>query len=388
MAVRNYFARIHEDMTAWRRDFHQHPELGFDLARTAGRVAELLQSFGCDEVVKGIAKSGVVATIRGRTTASGRAIGLRADMDALPIEEASGLAYASQTPGKMHACGHDGHTAMLLGAARYLAETRNFDGVAVLIFQPAEEDGYGGKLMVEEGIMDRFGVSEVYAMHNLPGLPTGKFAIRHGSIMGSTDEFEIHVSGRGGHPASPHKTIDTTMIAAQILLSLNTIVSRDVSPLGRVALGVTTFNTDSRASNIIAQNVVMEGTIRTLEPEYRERVKARVEEITHGIANAFRAKASVTWIEGYPTTINTADQTEHAISVAHDVAGEVDTNAEPLLQAEDFSYMLQARPGAFMFIGNGDSPMLHDPGYYFDDEAMPAGASWFAGMIETRLPVD
>ena len=388
MVIKDRLAELHPEITCWRRDFHQFPETSYDVFRTATRVAELLHGFGCDEVVEGIGKTGVVATIRGRSTASGRAIGLRADMDALPITESTGLAYASRTLGKMHACGHDGHTAMLLGAAQYLAETRNFDGTAVAVFQPAEEDGAGGKAMVDDGLMDRFGIQEIYGMHNLPGLPVGLFATRPGPIMGSSDEFMITVTGRGGHPASPQKAIDTTMVAAQILLSLNTIVSRDVNPHKRVALGVTTFNTDSNASNIIAQQVVMEGTIRTLDEEYREIVRNRVNEITKGTAAAFGAGAEVEWFEGYPVAINWPEQTDAAIEVARRVSGALEKDeVAPLLQCEDFAYMLQARPGAFIFIGNGKTPMLHDPVYDFNDEAIPLGARWYAEIVETRLPI-
>lgn len=386
MPIKNRFAEMHAEITGWRRDFHQHPEILYEVHRTAARVAELLREFGCDEVVEGIGRTGVVGVIKGRTTKSGRAIGLRADMDALPIHEITGVEYASKTPGAMHACGHDGHTSMLLGAAKYLCETRNFDGTAVMVFQPAEEGGAGGKAMVEDGLMERFAIDEIYGMHNAPGLPTGQFAIRAGGFLASSDEFDIIVTGKGGHAAAPHEAVDTTLVAAQILLSLQTLVSRNVDPIKRVVLTVGTFVTDSVASNVIAHQVKMQGTVRTLDAEYRAYAERRVREIAEGTAIALGATAQVVWTPGYPVTVNTPAETAHAAEVARAIAGSVNDNADPIMPSEDFSYMLEARPGAFIFLGNGDSAMCHHPAYNFDDEAIPAGSSWYSGMIEARLP--
>jgi len=386
MPIRNRYAELHAEITAWRHDFHTHPELLYDVHRTAGRVAELLRQFGCDEVVEGIGRTGVVGVIKGKTTASGKIIGLRADMDALPIDEITGVEYASQTPGKMHACGHDGHTAMLLGAAKYLCETRNFNGTAIVIFQPAEEGGAGGRAMVKDGMMERFGIEEVYGMHNMPGLPVGQFAIRPGPLLASSDEFVIKVTGRGGHAAFPHEAVDTTLVAAQILLSLQTIVSRNVSALKRVVLTVGTFTTDSIASNVIAHTVTMEGTVRTLDGDQRAMAEQRVREIATGTATALGATADVTWTPGYPVTINHAEETGHAADVARKIAGDIIDDVDPIMPSEDFSYMLEARPGAFIFLGNGDTQMCHHPAYNFDDDAIPYGSSWYSGMIEARMP--
>lgn len=387
MPVPNRYAELHPEMTVWRRDFHAHPELMYEVHRTAARVAELLRAFGCDEVVEGVGRTGVVGVIRGQSGASGRVIGLRADMDALPIEEATGLDYASTVPGCMHACGHDGHTTMLLGAAKYLCETRRFDGTAVMVFQPAEEGGAGGLAMCEDGLMERFGIQEIYGMHNMPGMPVGQFAIRPGALLASSDEFEIVVTGKGGHAAVPHEAVDTTLVAAQMVVSLQSVVSRTVDPLARVVLTVGTFETDSAASNVIAHKVVMQGTVRTLDKRYREIAQTRIREIVAGTAAAFGATAEVIWTPGYPVTVNTPDETGYAADVARSIAGAVDDNTDPIMPAEDFSYMLERRPGAYIFIGNGDTAMCHHPKYQFDDEALPLGASWYSGMIEARMPL-
>lgn len=387
MPIKNRYAEMHADITAWRRDFHTHPELMYEVHRTAARVAELLRQFGCDEVVEGIGQTGVVGVIHGQSRASGKVIGLRADMDALPIHEATGLEYASQTPGMMHACGHDGHTAMLLGAARYLCETRAFDGTAVVVFQPAEEGGAGGLAMCRDGLMERFGIQEIYGMHNMPGMPVGQFAIRPGALLASADEFEITVTGKGGHAAMPHDAVDTTLVAAQIVVSLQSIVARTVNPLKRVVVTVGTFKTDSEASNVIAHKVVMQGTVRTLDAEYRSVAERRIREIAEGTAAAFGAQAEVVWENGYPVTVNAEEQTVYAAEVARMVAGDVDDNVDPIMPAEDFSYMLEERPGAYIFVGNGDTAMCHHPAYNFDDEAIPAGCSWYSGMIEARMPL-
>ncbi len=388
MPVKNRYADLHQEITEWRRDFHANPELLFEVHRTADRVARLLREFGCDEVVEGVGKTGVVGLIKGSDTSSGRVIGLRADMDALPISEATDLPYASKIPGCMHACGHDGHTAMLLGAAKYLAETRDFNGMAVVIFQPAEEGGAGGLAMCRDGLMDRFGIQEVYGMHNMPQLAIGCFAIRAGALLASSDEFEIVVTGKGGHAAVPHEAVDTTLVAAQILLSLQTVVSRNIDPLKRVVLTVGTFHTDSEASNVIANEVTMKGTVRTLDAECRQYAEERVRAIAAGTANTLGASAVVNWEAGYPVTVNTPENTMFAAEVARSVSPHVDDNVNPIMPAEDFSYMLEERPGAYIFIGNGDSASCHHPAYNFNDEAIPFGASWYSGIIEARCGSD
>ena len=385
MPIQNRYAELHAEITEWRHDFHIHPELSFDVHRTAKRVAKLLRSFGCDEIVEGVGRTGVVGVIKGKSCDSGKVIGLRADMDALPILEMTGLDYASQVHGKMHACGHDGHTAMLLGAAKYLTETRNFNGTAVVIFQPAEEDGGGGLLMCQEGLMDRFGIQEIYGMHNMPGLSVGQFAIRPGAIMASEDEFEIVVTGKGGHAAAPHESVDTTLVAAQILLSLQTVVSRNIDPIMRVVLTVGTFKTDSEANNVIAQEVRMEGTVRALDAQYRSLAETRIRAIAHGTAAALGANVEINWTPGYPVTVNTPEHAEFAAKVARLIAGNVDDGVDPVMGVEDFSYMLEERPGAYIFLGNGDTEMCHHPRYNFNDEAIPFGASWYSGMIEARM---
>ena len=386
MPVKNRFAELLPEITAWRRDFHEHPELLFDVQRTAGKVADLLRGFGCDEVVEGIGRTGVVGVIRGKTDTSGRVIGLRADMDALPIHEQTGVDYASKTPGKMHACGHDGHTAMLLGAAKYLAETRNFDGTAVVIFQPAEEGGGGGREMVQDGMMDRFGIQEVYGMHNMPGIPLGTFAIRPGAIMAAADQFDITLTGKGGHAAKPHDCVDTTVIAAHVIVALQTIASRNVDPMKQVVVSVCTVQTDSTAHNVIPQVVKMKGTVRTMDPKVQDYVEARIAEIVSGVASAMGGRGEVAYHRGYPVTINSEVETDHAIAVAREVSGKVDENTAPLMGAEDFSFMLNERPGAYIFLGNGDTAMVHHPAYNFDDNAIPFGSSWYAGMVEARMP--
>lgn len=387
MPIKNRYAEMIDEITEWRRDFHAHPELLFEVHRTAGKVADLLRSFGCDEVVEGIGRTGVVGVIKGRASESGKVVGLRADMDALPINEATDLEYASKTPGLMHACGHDGHTAMLLGAAKYLTETRNFDGTAIVIFQPAEEGGAGGLEMCRDGLMEKFGIQEVYGMHNAPGLPVGHFAIRPGALLASSDEFELVVTGKGGHAAEPHEAVDTTLVAAQILLSLQTIVSRSVDPLKRVVVTVGTFETDSVASNVIAHQVKMAGTVRTLDAECRELAERRIREIAEGTAMALGAKVEIKWQRGYPVTVNTAENTAYAAEVARAVSGDVDDEVDPIMPAEDFSYMLEERPGAYIFLGNGDTAACHHPAYNFTDEAIPFGSSWYSGMVEARMPV-
>lgn len=385
MPVKNRFAEMLPELTAIRRDFHENPELLFEVHRTAAKVAELLRAWGCDEVVEGIGRTGVVGVIHGKTD-SGKVVGLRADMDALPIMEATGLDYASKTPGKMHACGHDGHTTMLLGAAKYLCETRNFDGKAVVIFQPAEEGGGGGKEMIDDGLMDRFGIREVYGMHNKPGTPVGHFAICEGPMLAAADQFQIVVTGKGGHAAKPNDCIDTLLVASHIIVALQSIVSRNLDPLKQAVVSTCMLTTDSGAHNVIPQTVVMKGTARTFDPAVQDMVEARILAIPGPIAEAFGATAKVTYTRGYPATVNAPENAGFAAEVAKAVSGHVDPNVTPGMGAEDFSYMLQARPGAYIFLGNGDTADWHHPAYNFDDNAIPFGASWFAGMVEARMP--
>ncbi|WP_417588204.1 M20 aminoacylase family protein [Pararhodobacter oceanensis] len=387
MPVRNRLAEMHPEITAWRRDLHENPELMYDLPRTSKIVADKLTAFGCDEVVPGIGISGVVGVIHGRKTGSGKVLAFRADMDALPIHEASGVDYASKTPGKMHACGHDGHTAILLGAAKYLAETRNFDGTVVLVFQPAEEGGAGGKAMVDDGLMDRWGVQEVYGLHNMPGFEVGQFAIREGALLASADEFEITVTGKGGHAAMPHETVDTTLVASHIVVALQSIVARNIDPLGNVVVTVGAFHTDSVASNVIAHEVVMKGTVRTLDPDLRNLAQERIEGLVPLTAQAYGGTAVVDYQRGYPVTVNHPEQTAFAADCAEEVAGSVIRDVKPVMPAEDFAFMLEARPGAYIFMGNGDTPMCHHPAYNFDDNAIPAGCSWFVTLAERRMPL-
>ncbi|MAM60978.1 M20 aminoacylase family protein [Maritimibacter sp. UBA3975] len=386
MPIKNRFAELHGDITAWRQDIHANPELLFDTHRTAALVAEKLRAFGCDEVVEGIGRTGVVAVIKGKTDTSGKVIGLRADMDALPIKEATGLPYASGTEGKMHACGHDGHTSMLLGAAQYLAETRNFDGTCVVIFQPAEEGGGGGREMVEDGMMDRWGIQEVYGMHNWPGVPVGEFQIRAGGFFAATDQFDLTIEGKGGHAAKPHEGIDPTVVASHVIVALQTIASRNVDPVKHVVVSVTTMQTDGDSYNVIPQRVHMKGTIRTHDADVREAAPERVRALAEGIAAGFGARADFTYLPGYPVMVNSEEQTVFAAEVAKSVTGQETAEADPIMGGEDFAYMLEARPGAYILVGNGDTAPVHHPEYNFNDEAIPAGCSWWAEIVERRMP--
>lgn len=381
MPVINRIAEFADEVAGWRRDFHTHPELQYDVHRTAGRVEELLRAFGVDEVVTGIGRTGVVGVIKGR--GPGKTIGLRADMDALPINEKTGKPYASTTPGKMHACGHDGHTAMLLGAAKYLSETRNFDGTAVLIFQPAEEGGAGGRAMLEDGLMERFGIEEVYGMHNMPGTPLGHFGLRIGGIMAASDAFDIIIEGEGGHAAFPQNTVDPVLIAAHMITALHSIVSRDIDPMKSAVLSVTMLQA-GEAFNIIPQMVKLTGTVRTLDESIRDYMEERLRAVAQGIAGTFGGKAEINYRRGYPVTVNTPDETEYAARIAVEVAGEerVDAEADAKMGGEDFSYMLQARPGAYIFLGNGPSSELHSDTYDFNDEIIPVGVSYWVKLVE------
>ncbi|MFL5211273.1 MAG: M20 aminoacylase family protein, partial [Microvirga sp.] len=378
MPVINRVADLADEIAGWRRDLHENPELLFDVHRTAGVVADKLKAFGCDEVVTGIGRTGVVAVIKGKRGASGKVVGIRADMDALPIEEDTGLPYKSKVPGKMHACGHDGHTAMLLGAARYLAETRNFAGTAVVIFQPAEEGGAGGKAMVQDGLMERFGVEQVYGMHNFPGLPVGEFAIRPGPIMAAADRLTIEIEGKGGHAARPHLSIDTVLVGAQIINQIQSIVSRNVDPLQAAVVSICMFHAGS-TDNVIPQTAQLKGTARSLDPKVRDLLEARLHAVVEGTARLYGATAKLTYKRDYPVLRNHERETSFAASVAADVVGgsHVNTAMVPVMGAEDFSFMLEARPGAYINIGNGDkagSVPVHNPGYNFNDEILPLGA--------------
>ena len=385
MPVKNRFAELHDDITGWRRDIHQNPEILFDTHRTSALVAEKLREFGCDEVVEGIGRTGVVGVIKGITIRSGKVIGLRADMDALPIHEQTGLDYASKTDGAMHACGHDGHTAMLLGAAKYLSETRNFDGTAVVIFQPAEEGGGGGKEMCDDGMMERWGIQEVYGMHNWPGMPVGSFAIRSGAFFAATDTFDIALEGLGGHAAKPSETIDTTVMASHLVLALQTIASRNADPIDQIVVSVTSFETSSKAYNVIPQGVHLKGTVRTMSIKMRILAEERIMAICKGTAATFGGSAEVTYQRGYPVMVNHPEQTEFAADVARSVSGSC-AEAALVMGGEDFAYLLEERPGAYILVGNGDTAMVHHPKYNFDDSAIPAGCSWWSEIIEQRMP--
>ncbi|WP_421927479.1 M20 aminoacylase family protein [Neoaquamicrobium sediminum] len=385
MPILNRVAELHDEVTGWRRHLHTIPELLYDVHQTAAFVEGKLREFGCDEVVPGLGRTGVVGIIKGNL-GDGPTIGLRADMDALPLNEITGKTYASQTPGKMHACGHDGHTAMLLGAAKYLAETRNFAGSVAVIFQPAEEGGAGGRAMVQDGMMERFGISRVFGMHNMPGLPVGQFAIRPGPIMAATAEFTITVKGRGGHAAMPHGTVDPIVIASQIVQGLQTIAARSVDPIDSIVVSVTKFHAGD-AYNVIPQEAQLAGTIRTLRTEVGEASRERMRSICQGIAAAHGATVDVDIDVNYPVTFNNAEETEFASGIAIEVAGapQVNTDINPVMGGEDFSYMLEARPGAFIFAGNGDTANLHNPAYDFNDELIPHGISYWVRLTETAL---
>lgn len=389
MPLLNRAVEMQDEVSQWRRHLHQHPELLFDVHETAKFVEEKLRSFGCDEVATGIGRTGVVGIIRGRH-GDGPAIGLRSDMDALPLTEITGKPWASANAGKMHACGHDGHISMLLGAAQYLTETRNFKGSVAVIFQPAEEGGGGGREMVKDGMMERFSISEVYGLHNIPGLPIGEFAIRKGPIMAATDEFTIAIEGRGGHAAQPHTTLDPIVIGSQIVNALQTIVSRGTDPLDSVVISVTKFHAGD-AHNIIPQKAELAGTVRTLRAEMRDFAQKRLTETVEGIAAAMGASAVIDYARNYPVTFNHDRETDFAADVARNVAGDgaVNEDVAPMMAGEDFSYMLEARPGAFIFLGNGKSASLHNPAYDFNDDAIPHGISYWVSVAESALrPAD
>jgi len=387
MPVVNRVADFAGEIAEWRHDLHAHPELQYDVLRTAASVAEKLKAFGCDEVVPGLGRTGVVGVIHGRKGQSGKAIGLRADMDALPIEEATNLPYKSTVPGKMHACGHDGHTAMLLGAARYLAETRNFAGTAVLIFQPAEEGGAGAKAMLDDGMLDRFGIGEVYGMHNYPGMPLGQFGIRAGPMMAATDFVLIDIEGLGTHAGRPHLGVDTVLVGAQIVNNIQSVVARNVDPLKSAVVSICMFHAGN-TDNVIPQTVQLRGTARSLAADVRDLLEKRLHQVVEGTAAAYGAKAKLTYKRNYPVLVNHERETEFAASVAKQIVGgsQVDTALPPMMGGEDFAFMLNARPGAFIWIGNGDSAGLHHPAYNFNDEMIPFGTSYWVKLVETALP--
>jgi hippurate hydrolase len=383
---------FHAELKAIRHDIHAHPELAFEENRTSQLVADRLSSWGI-EVHRGIAKTGIVGVVKGRRSTSGRAIGLRADMDCLPMHETNVFAHRSTHAGRMHACGHDGHTTMLLGAARYLAETRRFDGTAYLIFQPAEEGGGGGKVMVEEGLFERFPANEVYAVHNWPGLPPGQMAVRPGPVMAATDEVIITVRGKGGHAAMPHLTVDPVVITAQVISALQTIASRNASPLDSIVVSVCSMETSqTNVFNVIPDFVKLIGTVRSFRPETRDMAEDRIRSMVDGIARAMGGRADIDYKRGYPATINTEREAMFAARVGERVFGKenVFTDAEPTMGGEDFSFMLQARPGAYVFLGQGGGPhncFLHNPGYDFNDDVIPLGAGYLAALVEEALPL-
>ena len=386
MPVKNRFAELQKEIAEWRQDIHQYPEILFETQRTSALVKDKLIEFGCNQVIDGIGKTGVVGVINGKTNRTGKVIGLRADMDALPINEETGLEYSSKIPGAMHACGHDGHTSMLLGAAKYLCETRNFDGQAVVIFQPAEEGGGGGLEMCKDGLMENFKIDEVYGMHNWPGVELGKFAIRSGPFFAASDFIEATISGKGGHAAKPQETIDPTVIASQIVVALQTIASRRADPVKQVVVSITSFETSSNAFNVIPQEVKIKGTVRTLDPDVRDLAEKEFLRITELTAEALGGSADAKFTRGYPVMSNTSEQTEFAAKVARDVAGEC-AEAPLVMGGEDFAYMLEERPGAYILLGNGDSSPVHHPEYNFNDDAIPFWCSWLVELVEQKMPV-
>lgn len=386
MPIKNRFAELQPEITEWRHHLHENPEILFETHKTSAFVETKLKDFGCDEIATGIGRTGVVGVIKGRETSSGKVIGLRADMDALPILEQTGLSYASKTPGSMHACGHDGHTAMLLGATKYLSETRNFNGTVIVIFQPAEEGGGGGREMCSDGMMERFGIQEVYGMHNWPGRPVGSFAIRPGAFFAATDIWDMQIEGRGGHAAKPQETIDTTVVGSTLVMALQTIASRNADPIGQIVVSVTSFETSSKTFNVIPQCVELKGTVRTMSADMRDLAECRIKEIAFGIAETYGAKIEVNYLRNYPVMVNHDEQTSFAAEVATAVSGGCD-EAPLVMGGEDFAFMLEERPGAYILVGNGDTAMVHHPRYNFNDDAIPAGCSWWSEIVERRMPI-
>jgi amidohydrolase len=385
MPVLNRIADRADEIAEWRRDFHQHPELLYEVHRTAGKVAEMLKSFGCDEVVTGVGRTGVVGVIHGKKK-GGKVLGLRADMDALPLEEITGLPYASKTPGKMHACGHDGHTSMLLGAARHLCETRNFSGTTVVIFQPAEEGGAGAKAMIDDGLLDRWNIQEVYGLHNYPGMEVGTFAVKPGPLMAAADRIRIEIEGVGGHAARPHKAIDTVLVGCAIVNALQHIVSRNVDPIESAVISIPVFQA-GHADNVIPQTAHLRGTARSFSPQVRDQLEKRIAEVVEHTAKAHGARATVVYKRDYPVVVNTPKEAEFASKIAGEIVSESHVKqAVPVMGAEDFAFMLERRPGAFIFMGNGNSANLHHPAYDFNDKAIPFGTSYWVRLVENAMP--
>ena len=386
MPVINRIADFYNDMQEWRKHIHSNPELGFECHNTADFVISKLKEFGIEEIHTEIAKTGVVAIIKGRT--SGKTIGLRADMDALPLTEIFDHPYKSKVPGVMHACGHDGHTTMLLGAAKYLAETRNFSGNVALIFQPAEEGGGGAEVMCKEGIMDRFSIDQVYGIHNDPGLPLGFFKTSEGPAMAAADEFSIFIKGRGGHGANPEETVDPLIIGVQLVQSIQTISSRNLSALDPVVISITQIHSGT-THNIIPANAFINGTVRTLSKKTQELVVKRLEDICKGHSIVFDGDVKLDYQYGYPPTINHLKETIFAANVAKQIVGteNVDAKAEPIMASEDFSYMIEERPGSYLHVGQGKGPSVHSPEYDFNDELSPIGASFLAKLVESAQPI-
>lgn len=386
MPVNNRIAARSDVIKEWRRHLHQNPEIMYEVEETAAFVAEKLRAFGCDEVVEGLGRTGVVGIIKG-TKGDGPVVGLRSDMDALPILEETELPHASTKPGMMHACGHDGHTAMLLGAAEHLCETRGFTGSVAVIFQPAEEGGAGAKAMIDDGLFERFAIDEVYGMHNYPGIPVGEFCMKSGPVMAATDLFSITVTGVGGHAARPHVGIDPIVASAQIITALQSIASRNADPLESLVVSVTTIHAGN-ADNVIPERVELTGTVRTLIPDMRDLAEKRMNEIIPSVAQAMGCSAELHYERNYPVVVNHERETEFAASIASKIVGadKVETAMAPVMGGEDFAYMLEGRPGAFVFTGNGaDSANLHSPHYDFNDDIIPLGTSYWVELVETRL---
>jgi amidohydrolase len=380
----------HAELTALRRDLHAHPELGFEEHRTAEIVARELERIGVEHH-QHIGRTGVVGVIHGRREGGGRTVGLRADMDALPMHEENDFAHASRFKGRMHGCGHDGHTAMLIGAARYLAATRNFDGTVYLIFQPGEEGFAGAKAMVEDGLFERFPAGEIYALHNWPALPPGKIAVRPGPMMAAADRIEIHIEGRGGHGAHPHLSVDPVLVAGHIITAAQSIVARNVSPIDTAVVSLCAMHAGNLAAmSVIPREARLVGTVRTFRPQTQDTIERRLSELVHSIASAFGASATLRYERAYPATINSTREAEFAARVADALVGRenVVRDLEPSMGSEDFSFMLRERPGAYARLGQGGAEggcLLHNSRYDFNDEVLPLGAGYLAALAEQAL---